>query len=192
MTVVNYSKCINYCEISINCFTSKKFKFKISICFFHFATTIFCLKFACGDDAETEQNCAGMGIGARPAGTKWGWGQSLRDGVGMGTVFGNGVGIGKEQLSPCSSPRWRLFGTTTTRRTFYSLYVTLTSKIVALECFRLLKLAAAAAAAVGLRRWPWVRLQLRRLPKLPGAITAAAGVLEDAVSGRIKKMVYSR
>ena len=81
---VNYSKYRNYCEISINCITSKSSKLKYRN-FVHFSTTVSCLKFACGDDAGTEKTCAGMGI--RPVETGWGGNKVCGDGLGMGTVL---------------------------------------------------------------------------------------------------------
>ena len=88
MAVVNYSKYINYCEININCVTSKSLKLKYRS-FVHFSSTIFCLKFSFGM-MRGQKDCAGLGIGAN---------KTCGDGVGIGTRSAGWGGDGDEQLS---------------------------------------------------------------------------------------------
>ena len=81
--IVNYSKYINYCEITINCITSKSSKFKYRNVV-QFSMAIFCLKFARGDYAGTEKlfgdgDGDGYRDGTRSEVTGVGWKQGLRD-----------------------------------------------------------------------------------------------------------------
>ena len=101
MAVVNYSKYIKYCEISILLQKSSKLKYWNII---YRSTSIMRFQFSCGDGAGTEKN-AGMGIGTTPAGMEWGWGHGVRgwNGMGMGTVLQAWGGDGDEQSSLCSS-----------------------------------------------------------------------------------------
>ena len=108
IAIVNYCKYINYCEISINCITSKSSKLK-NRDFAKFWKTMFCLKFACGmmqrqnklcgDGNKTYANGVGMrtksaGMGTRPMGTGWGYGQGLRGWGGNGyTTYEEWVGM---------------------------------------------------------------------------------------------------
>ena len=77
MAVVNYSKYIKYCKISINCITSKSATLKYQN-FAQFFMILY-LKFACGDDVGTEK-------------TVQGWRQKRGQGEDGNKVCGNVVG----------------------------------------------------------------------------------------------------
>ena len=93
---VNYSKYINYCEISINCFTSKcSVKISKSCSFFdNYIWFRICLR---EWREDRKNNCARWGWrwGTKPVGAGWGWGtRSVEMGCGCGQCCGNGVRMG--------------------------------------------------------------------------------------------------
>ena len=113
MAVVNCSRYINYCEICMNCITSKSSKLKYWN-FVHFSTTIFCFKFNLFAGWRGDKQLLGLGwghdlqvCGGDEGQGLWWWGVNVDSVVGTGRGWGqccrNRVGMWDEQLAPCSS-----------------------------------------------------------------------------------------